>query len=349
MAVAITRDEHTAAALRGEAAGCRDGSAARRTSAPALVKEGQPRAEAARLCGVDRQALRGWAHRCDGAGSAGLAGEQGRPGPKPRLPAGHEAEGAGLVRPGPGVAGDGIVRWRRADLARVVGDRSSVSPAGRTVGSLLRRLGFAHVPARPRHPKGDTAAQAPFRAGSAPSRPQRCPNQCGRRARPWRPGARTEPGPASKARPPRPGPGRAAVPRRRRASATSGPHLFGAALRQRRHGEPALGGDRQAGGARRPRPGRPGRRRSAPGRRAPGRAGRRHPAAPAALQPRAEPRGGRVAVPAPKPPQQPRVRQLRRCPRRLLQCLAGVHGRTRPRPLHHNPNLGTGQLMQPLA
>jgi transposase len=168
-AVAITRDEHTAAALRQEAARCRDSDAARRMLALALVKEGQPRAEAARLCGMDRQTLRDWVHRYNEAGLAGLSDKQGRPGPKPRLSAEQEAEVAGLVRSGPDVAKDGIVRWRRADLARVIEDRFSVSLAERTVGSLLRRLGFAHVSVRPRHPRGDAAAQASFRPRSAPS------------------------------------------------------------------------------------------------------------------------------------------------------------------------------------
>ena len=134
----------------------------------ALVKEGQPRAEAARVCGMDRQTLRGWVHRYNAAGLAGLSDKQGRPGPKPRLSAEQEAEVAKLVRSGPDLAEDGIVRWRRADLARAVADRFDVSLAERTVGSLLRRLGFAHVSVRPRHPKGDAAAQASFRPGSAP-------------------------------------------------------------------------------------------------------------------------------------------------------------------------------------
>ena len=100
---------------------------------------------------------------------AGLADKQGRPGPKPRLSAEQEAEVAGLVRSGPDVAKDGIVRWRRADLVRMIKDRFGISLAERTVGSLLRRLGFAHIPVRPRHPRGDAAAQASFRPRSAPS------------------------------------------------------------------------------------------------------------------------------------------------------------------------------------
>ena len=134
----------------------------------ALVKEGHPRAEAARLCGMDRQTLHDWVHRYNEAGLAGLADKQGRTGPKPRLSAEQEAEVAELVRSGPDVAKDGVVRWRRMDLAQVIEDRFRVTLAERTVGSLLRRLGFSHISARPRHHRGDTAAQASFRPGSAP-------------------------------------------------------------------------------------------------------------------------------------------------------------------------------------
>ena len=95
----------------------------RRMLALALVKEGHPRAEAARLCGMDRQTLRDWVHRYNEAGIAGLADKQGRTGPKPRLSAEQEAEVAELVRSGPDVAKDGIVRWRRVDLAQVIEDR----------------------------------------------------------------------------------------------------------------------------------------------------------------------------------------------------------------------------------
>ncbi len=165
-AVAITRDEHTAAELRHEAARCPDSGAARRMLALALVKEGRPRAEAARLCGMDRQTLRDWVHRYNAAGLSGLADKQGHPGPKPRLSGEQEAEVAKLVRSGPDLDKDGIVRWRRADLARVIGERFGVGLAERTVGSLLRRLGFARVSVRPRHPKGCAAAQAFFRPGS---------------------------------------------------------------------------------------------------------------------------------------------------------------------------------------
>lgn len=72
------------------------------------------------------------------------------------------------MQSGPDVAKDGVVRWWRVDLAQVIEDRLRVTLAERAVGSLLLRLGFSHISARPRHPRGDTPAQAFFRPGSAP-------------------------------------------------------------------------------------------------------------------------------------------------------------------------------------
>ena len=168
-AIAITRTEHTARQLRQEASRCRDSDVVRRMLALALVKEGQSRVDAARSCGMDRQTLRDWVHRYNASGLAGLADKQGRTGPKPRLSAGQEAKLASLVRSGPDPAEHGVVRWRRVDLAKIIKADFGVSLAERTVGSLLRRLGFARVSARPRHPQGDAAAQASFKPRSAPS------------------------------------------------------------------------------------------------------------------------------------------------------------------------------------
>ena len=61
---------------------------------------------------------------------------------------------------GPDLAEHGVVRWRRADLARVIEQRFGVRLDERTVGRLLRRLGFQRLSVRPRHPRADPKAQA---------------------------------------------------------------------------------------------------------------------------------------------------------------------------------------------
>jgi len=66
---------------------------------------------------------------------------------------------ARLVREGPTLSEHGVVRWRRMDLSRVIQTRFGVRLAERSVGALLRRLGFRRLSARPRHPGHDAAAQ----------------------------------------------------------------------------------------------------------------------------------------------------------------------------------------------
>jgi Homeodomain-like domain len=63
MAVAVTRLDLDASALRRAATRCRDAKAARRMLALALVLEGASREDAARHAGMDRQTLRDWVHR----------------------------------------------------------------------------------------------------------------------------------------------------------------------------------------------------------------------------------------------------------------------------------------------
>ena len=71
-AVKVTYMDHTAEALRGLAAKSNDGPQVRRLLALALILEGQDRASAASLSGMDRQTLRDWVHRYNEQGVAGL-------------------------------------------------------------------------------------------------------------------------------------------------------------------------------------------------------------------------------------------------------------------------------------
>ncbi len=146
-AVAITRTELDAAGLRRAASRSRDADAARRLLVLAL--EGQNRMDAARACGMDRQTLRDWVHRYNEAGLAGLGDKRGRTGPKRRLSPEQEARVAEWVRQGPGLATHGVVRWRRAGLARAIAAEFGVTVAERSVGDLLRRLGFRRLSMRP--------------------------------------------------------------------------------------------------------------------------------------------------------------------------------------------------------
>src|SRR4051812_33991687 len=164
MTVAITRKEPGAVELRREARRCRDPAASRRMLALALVLEGASREEAARAAGMDRQTLRDWVHRYNAEGLAGLR-DRPRSGRKPRLTPGQEAELAAAVERGPDPERDGVVRWRRVDLRALIEARVAVRLHERSVGKVLRRLGFARLSVRPKHPKADAAAQEAFKKG----------------------------------------------------------------------------------------------------------------------------------------------------------------------------------------
>jgi transposase len=135
----------------------------------ALVLEGVSRTQAAQAAGMDRQTLRDWVHRYNEEGLAGLTDRQGDVGPERLLSPAQEAEVAEWVRRGPDLAEHGVVRWRRADLARAIAAKFGVVMAERSISNVLRRLGFRRLVARPRHPGHDAAAQASFKATSPPS------------------------------------------------------------------------------------------------------------------------------------------------------------------------------------
>jgi transposase len=197
MTIAITRQELGAGELRREARRCRDAAASRRMLALALVLEGSSRAEAARHAGMDRQTLRDWVHRYNAEGLPGLH-DRPRSGRRPRLTAGQEAELAAVVERGPDPDRDGVVRWRRIDLRALIEARFAVRLHERTVGKVLRRLGFARLSVRPKHPLSDPAAQEAFKKASPSWWRERCPSTPA--ASRWRSGSRMRLASASRAR-----------------------------------------------------------------------------------------------------------------------------------------------------
>jgi transposase len=88
------------------------------------------RGSAAKIGGMDRQ-TRDWVHRFNASGSDGLI-DNWPDGPKPRLSKEHLAEFARIVEAGPDREKDGVVRWRRIDLKRVI--------AGRFASTFIRAM-----------------------------------------------------------------------------------------------------------------------------------------------------------------------------------------------------------------
>ena len=152
MSAAISlREDFSAEELRALARRSRDVRQCRRLLALAAVAEGQSRALAAAVGGMDRQTLRDWVHRFNAEGPEGLH-DRTTDGPAPKLTAEQKAELATIVEAGPDREETGLVRWRRVDLKAVIEDRFGVVYHERSVSRLLDELGFAHLSARPRHP-----------------------------------------------------------------------------------------------------------------------------------------------------------------------------------------------------
>jgi transposase len=160
--ISITRGDLTASELRKAASGEKDGAAARRILALALVLDGVDRKTAAETCGMDRQTLRDWVHRYNAAGLAGLRNLK-SPGRGSKLTARQQAELAELVEAGPDPAVHGVVRWRRVDLRDELQRRFGVALHERSVGKVLAKLGYRKLSVRPRHPQANEEAQETFK------------------------------------------------------------------------------------------------------------------------------------------------------------------------------------------
>jgi transposase len=154
-AVAL-RPDWDAKRVRAAAREVEDADQARRLLAIAAAYEGQDRTAAAKIGAMDRQTLRDWVHRFNAAGPEGLIDRK-PAGAARRLTPEQEAELTALIEAGPDFERDGVVRWRCVDLQHLILTRWNIAYHERTIGKLLRRLGFRHISARPRHLGQDPA------------------------------------------------------------------------------------------------------------------------------------------------------------------------------------------------
>jgi transposase len=162
------RDDLTAAALRRHARFEPNRRAALRMLALANALEGLSRAEAARLAGMERQALRDAVVRYNAEGLAGLH-DRPKPGRPQRLSAGEQAALAARVFTDPNPERDGVAAWTRADLCRWLEARFEKTFHPSSLSRVLRQLELSRQKARPIHPQADPAAQERFRKrGGAP-------------------------------------------------------------------------------------------------------------------------------------------------------------------------------------
>lgn len=157
----------TASDLRAWARHCGNGRAAARAYGIAHALDGLSRAEAARLAGMERQALRDAVVRYNAEGVDGLFDR----------PKGHrrewltEAEQATLmavVFQGPKPKNDGVCTWTCEALAIWVSETFGKTISPDSVGRILRRNGLSRQKARPLHPKTDAKAQERFQKKTCP-------------------------------------------------------------------------------------------------------------------------------------------------------------------------------------
>jgi transposase len=132
----------------------RDAGQARRLLAIAAVVDGESRAEAAKVGGMDRQTLRDWVIRFNAQGPDGLVNKPSPGGPS-KLSDEHKAFLTRIVEEGPLPAIHGVVRWRACDLIMRLYEEFGISVSDDTVYRALKALGFSHVSARPRAYKQD--------------------------------------------------------------------------------------------------------------------------------------------------------------------------------------------------
>ena len=169
MAASIAlRDDFDAEKLCSLARSEKDPRQVRRLLALAAVYDGMSRTAAAKVGGMDRQTLRDWAHRFNDEGPEGLKNRAGAGRPR-FLTTAQMVELSEIVETGPDPQSDGVVRWRRIDLVRVIAERFGVTCSTRVISDYLGELGFSHISGRPRHPGQDGRVIETFKKTS-PSR-----------------------------------------------------------------------------------------------------------------------------------------------------------------------------------
>lgn len=162
-ALEIRRDLFSPAELRARARRERNPRTATRMLAIANALEGLSRAEAARLAGMERQALRDAVIRYNQEGLEGLR-DRPKPGRPPTLTEGEQAllRAKILQRPSPQ---DGCRDWTLPALCRWIETRFAKRLHPASLSRIMRGLDLSRQKTRPQHPRADLKAQAAFAKG----------------------------------------------------------------------------------------------------------------------------------------------------------------------------------------
>ena len=156
-ALEIRRDLFSPTELRLRARRERNPRTATRMLAIANALEGLTRAEAARLAGMERQALRDAVIRSNQEGLKGLR-DRPKPGRPSTLPEGEQALLRARILQGPGPQ-DGCREWTLPTLCRWIEGRFAKRLHPASLSRIVRGLDLSRQKTRPMHPRADLKAQ----------------------------------------------------------------------------------------------------------------------------------------------------------------------------------------------
>jgi transposase len=150
--VVAIKPSPTSAELSHPAATGKLANQSRRLLLIAVWVDGTRRADAAKIGGMDRQALRDGTNRFNALDPDGLKNNR-RPANPRRLSPAQQRELVALVETSPYRAVHRRVRWRRVHLRQVIAARYGVDDHARSIGKLMKAWGVSHISARPPNPK----------------------------------------------------------------------------------------------------------------------------------------------------------------------------------------------------
>jgi transposase len=165
------RQDISAVVLRKKARQEKDGKVVVRLFGIAAVLDGISRGEAARQAGMNRQTLCDWIHQYN---VKGLEGLRDRPKGHARraLTPEQEKKLEAIVEQTPEGT---LIRWRRVDLKAIIEKEFGVTYHERSVGKVLRRMGFVRLSVRPLHPEASLEKQETFKKTSPLRSPKSFP------------------------------------------------------------------------------------------------------------------------------------------------------------------------------
>jgi putative transposase len=165
-ALEIRTDLASPARLRTMARRERNPRTATRMLAIAAALEGASRAEAARLAGMERQALRDAVVRFNAEGLGGLR-DRPKPGRPPALTDAEQAVLLNAIFRGPDRKRDGCGDWTLPALCGWIEGRFGKRLHPASLSRIVRRLELSRQKTRPLHPGADERAKAAFAKGGS--------------------------------------------------------------------------------------------------------------------------------------------------------------------------------------